>query len=54
MAEKNEYNFDHVDAFDFELCCETLKKLKQGKSVEIPMYDFTTHARKKETVRKRL
>ncbi|XP_076805853.1 uridine-cytidine kinase-like 1 isoform X1 [Clavelina lepadiformis] len=49
MAEKNEYNFDHVDAFDFELCCETLKKLKQGKSVEIPMYDFTTHARKKET-----
>lgn len=49
LAEQNEYNFDHVDAFDFELCCETLQKLKKGKSVEIPIYDFTTHARKKQT-----
>uniref|UniRef100_F6U8B5 Uridine-cytidine kinase n=1 Tax=Ciona intestinalis TaxID=7719 RepID=F6U8B5_CIOIN len=48
-AERNEYNFDHVDAFDFDLCCETLRKLKQGRSVEIPMYDFTTHSRKKQT-----
>nr|XP_039270580.1 uridine-cytidine kinase-like 1 isoform X1 [Styela clava] len=46
-AEQNEYNFDHIDAFDFELCCEMLRNLKHGKSVEIPVYDFTTHARKK-------
>lgn len=50
QAGRNEYNFDHVDAFDFDLCCETLEKLKKGKSVEIPIYDFTTHARKKQTV----
>nr|CAB3267486.1 uridine-cytidine kinase-like 1 [Phallusia mammillata] len=49
IAEQNEYDFDHIDAFDFDLCCETLGNLKQGKKVEIPMYDFTTHARKKNT-----
>uniref|UniRef100_H2Z970 Uridine-cytidine kinase n=1 Tax=Ciona savignyi TaxID=51511 RepID=H2Z970_CIOSA len=48
LAERNEYNFDHVDAFDFDLCCETLRKLKQGRNVEIPMYDFTSHCRKKQ------
>ncbi|XP_072917904.1 uridine-cytidine kinase-like 1 isoform X2 [Hemitrygon akajei] len=47
-AANNEYNFDHPDAFDFCLIVHTLKKLKQGKSVKIPVYDFTTHLRKKE------
>ncbi|XP_059836608.1 uridine-cytidine kinase-like 1 isoform X2 [Hypanus sabinus] len=47
-AANNEYNFDHPDAFDFGLIVYTLKKLKQGKSVKIPVYDFTTHLRKKE------
>ncbi len=28
QAAVNEYNFDHPDAFDFELLLETLKKLK--------------------------
>lgn len=49
MAERNEYNFDHVNAFDFDLCCDVLKKLKQGKKVDVPVYDFTTHARMKQT-----
>lgn len=48
-AALNEYNFDHVDAFDFDLCVETLKKLKKGKKVEVPIYDFTTHSRKKQS-----
>uniref|UniRef100_A0A8D0HS89 Uridine-cytidine kinase n=1 Tax=Sphenodon punctatus TaxID=8508 RepID=A0A8D0HS89_SPHPU len=47
-AASNDYNFDHPDAFDFDLIICTLKKLKQGKSVKIPIYDFTTHSRKKE------
>jgi len=49
QAARNEYNFDHVDAFDFDLCVATLKKLKQGKKVDVPIYDFTTHSRKKQT-----
>ncbi|XP_070586929.1 uridine-cytidine kinase-like 1 isoform X2 [Erythrolamprus reginae] len=48
LAASNDYNFDHPDAFDFDLMIATLKKLKQGKSVKIPVYDFTSHSRKKE------
>ncbi|XP_071954473.1 uridine-cytidine kinase-like 1 [Antedon mediterranea] len=47
-AAENEYNFDHPDAFDYDLLIKTLKKLKEGKRVEVPIYDFTTHARQKE------
>ncbi|XP_076851156.1 uridine-cytidine kinase-like 1 isoform X5 [Brachyhypopomus gauderio] len=47
-AASHDYNFDHPDAFDFGLLVHTLRKLKQGKSVKIPVYDFTTHGRQKE------
>nr|XP_033792779.1 uridine-cytidine kinase-like 1 isoform X3 [Geotrypetes seraphini] len=48
LAAKNEYNFDHPDAFDFDLLINVLRKLKKGKSVKVPVYDFTTHSRRKE------
>ncbi|XP_073744443.1 uridine-cytidine kinase-like 1 isoform X12 [Callorhinus ursinus] len=48
QAAHNNFNFDHPDAFDFDLIVSTLKKLKQGKSVKVPVYDFTTHSRKKD------
>uniref|UniRef100_A0A7N8XX53 Uridine-cytidine kinase n=1 Tax=Mastacembelus armatus TaxID=205130 RepID=A0A7N8XX53_9TELE len=48
LAASNDYNFDHPGAFDFQLLVATLKKLKQGKSVKIPVYDFTTHRRQKD------
>ncbi|XP_035302873.1 uridine-cytidine kinase-like 1 isoform X2 [Cricetulus griseus] len=48
QAACNNFNFDHPDAFDFDLIISTLKKLKQGRSVQIPIYDFTTHSRKKD------
>uniref|UniRef100_UPI00398EAD41 uridine-cytidine kinase-like 1 n=1 Tax=Pristiophorus japonicus TaxID=55135 RepID=UPI00398EAD41 len=48
LAAKNEYNFDHPDAFDFDLIIHTLRKLKKGKSVKVPVYDFTTHNRRKD------
>ncbi|XP_017570230.1 uridine-cytidine kinase-like 1a isoform X3 [Pygocentrus nattereri] len=48
LAASNDYNFDHPGAFDFQLLVTTLRKLKQGKSVKIPVYDFTTHGRQKE------
>lgn len=50
LAASNDYNFDHPGAFDFELLVATLRKLKQGKSVKIPVYDFTTHKRQKDWV----
>ncbi|XP_034448486.1 uridine-cytidine kinase-like 1 [Hippoglossus hippoglossus] len=48
LAASNDYNFDHPDAFDFGLLTQTLRNLKQGKSVKIPVYDFTTNDRRKE------
>jgi uridine kinase len=42
-------NFDHPDALDNELLISHLKALKAGQSVEIPVYDFTTHSRSSET-----
>lgn len=51
LAAKNEYNFDHPDAFDFELLVNVLRKLKKGKSIKVPVYNFTSHSRRKEWVR---
>jgi len=42
-------NFDHPSALDFDLLAEHLKALKQGNAIEVPIYDFVTHTRKKET-----
>ena len=50
LAALNEYNFDHPDAFDFDLMVETLTKLKEGKKVEVPIYNFVTHRREHKTV----
>jgi uridine kinase len=50
QAAENEYNFDCPEAFDLNLLVETLQKLKEGKHVEIPVYDFSTHARAKYKV----
>lgn len=49
LAADNEYNFDHPNAFDWTLLIETLQKLKEGKRVEVPIYNFVTHSREKET-----
>ncbi|EJD75450.1 uridine kinase [Loa loa] len=48
LAAKSEYNFDHPQAFDFDLMCETVRRLREGKNVEVPVYDFTTHRRDKQ------
>ncbi|MEQ2240587.1 Uridine-cytidine kinase-like 1 [Ilyodon furcidens] len=48
LAARHEYNFDHPDAFDFELLITVLRKLKKGKSIKVPVYDFTGHSRRKE------
>ncbi|KAM3840281.1 uridine-cytidine kinase 2 [Vipera latastei] len=50
-ALKGHFNFNHPDAFDNELIVQTLKKIMDGKAVQIPVYDFISHSRKEETVR---
>ncbi len=43
-------NYDHPDAFDSDLFYEHIVALKQGKPVEIPVYDYTIHNRSEETI----
>ncbi|XP_027634970.2 uridine-cytidine kinase-like 1 isoform X2 [Falco rusticolus] len=38
LAARSDYNFDHPDAFDFELLISVLRKLKKGKSVKKTVY----------------
>jgi uridine kinase len=38
-------NFDHPDALDNDLLVEHLGALREGRAVEVPVYDFRTHAR---------
>jgi uridine kinase len=42
-------NFDHPDAFDHNLLIEHVEQLLAGKSIAHPIYDYTTHSRRKET-----
>lgn len=43
-------NFDHPNSLDTNLMTEHIKKLKEGKTVELPIYDFTTHSRTSKTI----
>ena len=45
--EKRAHNFDHPDAIDWELLCEQLEELKQGRSVEQPVYSYISCSRSK-------
>ncbi len=51
VEERHHINFDHPDSLETELLARHLDVLVKGSSVEIPIYDFTTHARKIETHR---
>ena len=48
--ERTKLNYDHPDSFDTELFLEDIKKLKAGKSVECPVYDYSIHDRTDKTV----
>ena len=43
-------NYDHPDAFDTELLCEHIQALKAGKSIDMPVYDYSVHNRSDETI----
>jgi len=49
--ERAKANFDHPDALESELLAQHLRSLKAGQAIEVPLYDFTTHTRQKETTR---
>lgn len=43
-------NFDHPDAIDFELLYQHVLTLKNGETIQQPVYSFQTHNRTAETI----
>jgi uridine kinase len=50
MAERQKINFDHPESVEFTLLMEHLTMLKEGKSIEMPIYSYLTCLRSKETI----
>lgn len=51
FEERIKTNYDHPDAFDTPLLIEHLTKLLNGEVIYKPIYDFSIHNRKKETIK---
>lgn len=45
---KDELNYDHPNAFDWELIKSCINSLLTGKETYLPEYDYSIHQRKKE------
>jgi uridine kinase len=45
LEQRLELNFDHPDSVDFELLVKHIKKLKEGKPVDQPVYSYLTCSR---------
>jgi uridine kinase len=48
--ERQKVNFDHPDALETELLIDHINDLLASRPIEMPVYDFTTHTRTRETV----
>lgn len=50
VEERQNINFDHPDAFDWDLLSQHIAMLKAGKSIEQPTYSYLTCTRQAETI----
>ena len=51
VEERRNINFEHPDAIDWKLMCQQIRELKQGRTIEQPVYSYITCSRSKtETV----
>ena len=48
--ERDKVNYDHPGAFDTDLLIAHLKELKEGRSIQCPVYSYVDHNRTDETV----
>jgi uridine kinase len=48
-GDRAQVNFDHPDSLETILLVQHLRELLAGRSVEVPVYDFTTHTRATRT-----
>lgn len=45
LQEREGLNYDHPKSIDFDLLAKHVKALKNGESIEQPVYSFVTHSR---------
>ena len=48
-AQRDQFNFDHPNSLETELLIKHIGALRNGKPVEVPIYDFTTDSRTAQT-----
>jgi uridine kinase len=46
LEQRKKLNWDHPDAFDYDLLCAHLEALSRREPIEKPEYDFVTHLRR--------
>jgi uridine kinase len=51
LEERRRVNWDHPDAFDFDLLTDHLQALSERRTIDKPVYDFVTHLRSDKTLR---
>ncbi len=49
LKDRAKINYDHPSAFETELLVEHLRALKRGETVDVPIYDYASHARLEKT-----
>ena len=50
MEERRKINFDHPDAFDWDLLIHQIEELRAGRPIEQPTYSYIESNRQKETI----
>ncbi len=51
LEDRAQLNYDHPQSLETDLLVQHVRQLLQGKSVEVPIYDFTQHLRLSDTKR---
>ena len=51
LDERRKLNWDHPDAFDYDLLCSHLEALSKRNAIDKPEYDFVTHLRREKPTR---
>ncbi|MCK9255258.1 MAG: uridine kinase [Bacteroidales bacterium] len=51
LEERQQINFDHPDSIEWTLLIEHIKKLKESKTIEQPIYSYLTCTRSEETIK---
>jgi uridine kinase len=46
LEQRRKLNWDHPDAFDYDLLCAHLESLSERNPIDKPEYDFVTHLRR--------